>query len=231
MKFKVIILGVISLAFGCTENTKLPTVITSPITEVTWEYAATGGEVIDDGGSPVTKRGVCATEDESNPPFIDDYGTWYTIDSSGIGIFSSKIAVRWHGAAYNLRNTHYVRAYATNSAGTAYGEVLSFYPGDKPISESSFRINTIITTSTSAVVNFDYYYPIYTTVREAGFCYGTGQSPSIEGDHTLLSSISDGSDSVTIENLSPNTEYNIRGYEQNQAGIVYSTQKTFTTAN
>lgn len=229
MKIKIILLGLILLGISCTENEKLPTVVTLPVTEVTWEYALTGGEVIDEGGSPVTKRGVCVSEDGNTPPSVEDYGTWYTMDGSGLGSYTSKAGIRWHGAAYNLRNTHYVRAYATNSAGTAYGEVLSFYPGDKPFYESSISIESITTTSTSIVVNFVYYYPIYTTVRESGFCYSTSTNASIDGDHIILSSVSDGRDSVKIENLISNTEYYIRGYEQNQAGIIYSTEKKTKT--
>jgi FlaG/FlaF family flagellin (archaellin) len=229
MKIKIILLGLILLGISCTENEKLPTVVTLPVTEVTWEYALTGGEVIDEGGSPVTKRGVCATENESTPPNIDDYGTWYSIDSSGIGSFLSKIAVRWHGAAYTIRDTHYVRAYATNSAGTAYGEVLSFYPGDKPLSDNSITIKSITTTATSAILNYEFYYQIYSTVREFGICYSNSPNASIEEDYIVISDIDEGQNSITIESLTPNTEYYIRSYDKNQAGIYYSSEKKFTT--
>ena len=230
MKFKILYVGLILIIFACSENDKLPTVITNPITEVTWQYAITGGEVINDGGSSITKRGVCVSEDSQNFS-LESYGTWYTIDSSGFGSFASKVGIKWHGAAYSLRDTHYVRAYAINSAGTAYGEVLSFYPGDKPLSECTITISSISTTSSSAVINFNHYFQIYSTVREAGFCYSTSPNPCIDGVHIVLSQLSDGQNSVTIENLNPNTEYYIRGYQQNQAGIVYSAEKKFTTEN
>lgn len=227
MKNKFLLLGIILVLFACTEDDKLPKVVTSPITDITYANAISGGEVIDEGSSPVIKRGVCISENGDRPPVIGDWGTWYTIDGSGTGSFTSTVGIKWHGAALNRRSTHYVRAFATNSEGTAYGEVLSFYPGDKPLSNSSIHIKSVTVTSNSADIEFDYYFPIY-TVREIGFCYSTEPNPTVDNECYIVENTLY---SITIENLNSYTQYYVRGYEKNDASIVYSNEKSFITEN
>jgi uncharacterized protein (TIGR02145 family) len=71
-----------------------------------------------DGGAPVTERGVCWST-SANPSVTGQHSS----DGSGLGEFTSNVA------GLTVNTTYYVRAYATNSAGTAYGETLSFTPG------------------------------------------------------------------------------------------------------
>lgn len=97
---------------------ELPTVITSPVTNIIQNHANCGGMVTADGGAPVTARGVCWNT-TGNPSVTGQHST----DGSGLGEFTSNIA------GLTVNTTYYVRAYATNSAGTAYGEVISFTPG------------------------------------------------------------------------------------------------------
>ena len=70
----------------------------------------TGGEVTDDGGATVTARGVCWNT-STNPTTSNSF----TVDGTGEGVFTSTMA----GLSGNT--LYYVRAYATNSEGTAYG--------------------------------------------------------------------------------------------------------------
>ncbi len=97
---------------------ELPTVITSPVTNIIQNSATCGGMVTADGGAPVTERGVCWSTN-ANPSVIGTHSS----DGSGLGEFTSNIA------GLTVNTTYYVRAYATNSAGTAYGETVSFTPG------------------------------------------------------------------------------------------------------
>ena len=96
-------------------TSSLPTVSTNTVTSVTSSSASCGGNVTDNGGSAVTARGVCWSTSQ-NPTVSDSH----TSDGSGIGSFNSSIT----GLSPNT--TYYVRAYATNSAGTAYGNTLVF---------------------------------------------------------------------------------------------------------
>jgi hypothetical protein len=92
-----------------------PTVSTAPVTGICMEAATTGGQVMADGGAPVTARGV-VWGSEPNPTFANRH----TIDGTGTGAFVSEIA------GLSPETTYYVRAYALNRAGTAYGEEISF---------------------------------------------------------------------------------------------------------
>jgi uncharacterized protein (TIGR02145 family) len=93
----------------------LPTVSTSDVIQTTSTTAVCGGTISDNGGANVTARGVCWS---TNPNPTVDLNT-KTIDGSGNGLFSSSIT------GLNPNTVYYIRAYATNSAGTAYGSQIS----------------------------------------------------------------------------------------------------------
>jgi len=93
----------------------LSTVTTTAVTSITATTASSGGNVTEDGGSAVTARGVCWSTSTS-PTLIDNH----TSDGTGTGTFTSSLT------GLNQHTTYYVRAYATNSTGTAYGNQQSF---------------------------------------------------------------------------------------------------------
>jgi hypothetical protein len=110
------------LFFSCSKNkstepdVRVPTLTTVIVTGITQSTAACGVNITSDGGATVTARGVCWS---TNPtPTIADSNT--TTDGAGAGSFTSSITGLTAGTPY------YVRAYATNSVGTAYGSELSF---------------------------------------------------------------------------------------------------------
>jgi len=92
-----------------------PALTTSKATDLTTNSATSGGTVISDGGFAVTARGVC-WDTVSNPTISDSH----TIDGTGTGSFESCIT----GLLPDTR--YYVRAYAANSEGTAYGYQVTF---------------------------------------------------------------------------------------------------------
>ncbi len=93
----------------------LPTLTTTAISDIAATTATGGGNITSDGGSPVTASGVCWST-SANP----DVGDTCTSDGTGTGVFTSSITGLTPGTLYH------VRAYATNSAGTAYGNDLTF---------------------------------------------------------------------------------------------------------
>jgi hypothetical protein len=93
----------------------LPTVTTAAASSVTETSAACGGNITDDGGVPVTARGVCWST--SKKPTISGN---HTTDGNGTGTFTSALT----GLTPNT--TYYARAYAVNLAGTAYGNEVKF---------------------------------------------------------------------------------------------------------
>ncbi len=93
----------------------LPSVTTSSVTDIGKTSATGGGDVTSDGGATVTARGVCWST-ATNPTTADSH----TSTGSGTGVFSASIT----GLTGNT--TYHVRAFATNSAGTSYGEDVQF---------------------------------------------------------------------------------------------------------
>jgi N-acetylneuraminic acid mutarotase len=94
-----------------------PTVVTADLSGITGTTAMGGGEVTRDGGAPVTARGVVWS---TTPGPTLERGDGKSTDGQGTGSFTS--ALRHLLPA----TTHFVRAYATNSAGTAYGNQVMF---------------------------------------------------------------------------------------------------------
>jgi len=114
----VIMIALLMLSNNCNkqeEEKNEPVLTTSPLDEITATTATCGGDVTSDGGAKVTARGVCWST-APYPTTEEDH----TIDGTGTGSFTSSIT----GLTPN--SLYYVRAYATNSQGTAYGHPLSF---------------------------------------------------------------------------------------------------------
>lgn len=96
----------------------IPTVTTAEFTPNTGTTAKGGGEVTDDGRATVTKRGVCYSVLPN--PTLEKSKDSVTADGSGLGAFTSALS-KLQG-----KTKYYVRAYASNSAGTAYGNEVTF---------------------------------------------------------------------------------------------------------
>ena len=92
-----------------------PTVTTTAISDIDKTTATGGGNITADGGATVTARGICWSTSQ-NPTISGSH----TTDGTGTGSFTSSMT------GLTANTTYYVRAYATNSAGTAYGAEMSF---------------------------------------------------------------------------------------------------------
>jgi uncharacterized protein (TIGR02145 family) len=105
----------------------LPTLTTTSVSEITATTAKSGGYITCIGGLQITACGVCWNTSH-NPSIKDTKTIDPTADSHlidilpylGQGPFTSSIM------GLKPNTTYYVRAYATNSLGTAYGQELSF---------------------------------------------------------------------------------------------------------
>ena len=102
--------GLMSVMQSCLKKSSLPILETFPVYEITNTTAVSGGVITDDGGSAVTARGVCWSINVG--PTIADSKT---SDSTGVGAYTSNMTGLTPDTVY------YVRAYATNGKGTAYG--------------------------------------------------------------------------------------------------------------
>lgn len=94
---------------------ELPTVTTAEVSEITSNTAQCGGEVTNDGGAEVTECGICWST--SANPTIDDN---HVAAGTGTGAFTASLE------GLEANTTYHARAYATNVAGTAYGQEVEF---------------------------------------------------------------------------------------------------------
>ncbi len=202
------------LTFTTTEG--LPVVTTSGITEITATSAKGGGEVTDQGASNVTERGICWGT--SHNPTISG-----THASNGTGAGSYTVSMT------NLtpNATYYVRAYATNAQGTAYGAEVSFMALEGLPVVLTLDMTDI--TSTTAKGHGKVADQGGSAVTERGICWSTSPSPTTSGNHAN-SGTGTGEYTVSISNLTPGTKYYVRAYATNSQGTTYGEQKDFTTA-
>jgi uncharacterized protein (TIGR02145 family) len=120
----------------------LPTLTTLEVTSITSTWANSGGNIINDGGGTITDRGLVWST-FANPSIAINQGS--VSGGTGIGLFYRSIVNLTPGV------TCYVRAYATNSAGTTYGNELSFVPqntipgvtiGTQVLRDTNLDVNT-----------------------------------------------------------------------------------------
>ena len=114
MKKLVVFIISVVLLVSCQKDKNLPVLSTVPVVYNYGNTAETGGVISSDGGSDITLRGVCWST-APNPTIDDDT----TINGSGTGNFSSIIL----NLAFS--SNIYIRAYATNSNGTGYGNEIN----------------------------------------------------------------------------------------------------------
>ena len=120
MKKYFILLAVVTFLMSC-DKAEMPVVMTNDVMQITETTAKCAAKVESDGGAEVTAKGVCWSKEQN--PTIDDNKT---TEVGGVGEFTSNILDLVPNTKY------YVRAYATNEVGTAYGEELSFTTLEEP---------------------------------------------------------------------------------------------------
>ena len=211
-----LILGIF-LIDSCKEDPSLAILKTSNTTEITVNSLKSGGDITSSGGADITARGVCWSTTQN--PVI---GGTHSSDGKGSGSFSTTIT----GLTPNTK--YYLRAYATNSVGTAYGNEVSS-------TTSALVVPTLGTTAISEIT--------YTTatsggtissdggapVTAKGVCWSANANPTTDDSKT---SDGTGSENFTshLTGLTPGTIYHVRSYATNSVGTAYGNDITFTTS-
>jgi hypothetical protein len=204
----------------------IPTVTTNQVTlNVTSNSATTGGDVVSDGGSPIVERGVVysATQDLPSVSNADVVATSGSTGAMSVGL-----------ADLNSSTTYYVRAYAINSIGIAYGGVIAF----ATTAVEQTTVPTVVTGSASSISSHQFTVGGNVTsdggsvVLERGFVYSaTQQLPVLANSSKKLASGTTGQYVSTILNLSVNTTYYVRAYASNSIGTSYGLVITVKTSN
>ena len=190
----------------------LPQVTTTLATSITSTGATTGGNVTSDGGASVTARGV-AYGTAQNPTTANSI----TSNGTGTGVFNSTLSGLTSSTLY------YVRAYATNAVGTAYGSQVSFTSDGLPTVTTTSATGI---TSTAAATGGNVTVGLSVTAR--GVAYGTAQNPTISGTITS-NGTGTGVFTSTLSGLTPLTTYYVRAYATNSLGTSYGNEVNFTT--
>ena len=197
------------------DSIQTPTISTTTVRNITGTTATSGGNITSDGGATVTARGVCWST-SSNPTVSNSH----TTDGNGTGSFTSSITGLTAGTTY------YVRAYATNAAGTAYGNQITFTASIRtPTLSTTVASNIMKTTATSGGnITSDG----GATVTARGVCWSTSSRPTVSNSHTTEGN-GIGSFTSSITGLTAGTTYYVRAYATNSAGTAYGNQVSFTT--
>jgi uncharacterized protein (TIGR02145 family) len=216
VKYILRILGLILLiqSIASCKKEEVPSLTTSEVTDVLATSASCGGTIINEGSARIIARGICYSK--KNKPTILDNRTY---EGSGMGTFMSNMSKLDGGTVY------YVRAYATNDAGTGYGIVQSFTTlGQIPFAVTTFPTNvSSLEVTLNGTVNPNYLSAI------VAFDYGI----TISYENTIAAIPSpiigniDSNVSVTLSGLKPETTYHFRIKATNSIGTIYGEDLTF----
>ncbi len=204
------------LSFTTLNVNTIPVLVTNAVSAIDYTSAISGGDVTSDGGAAVTARGICLST-SANPTISNDT----TINGSGLGSFNANMT------GMNPGTTYYVRAYATNSVGTAYGNEITFTTIAATLPTVSTTIASAITT-TSAVAGGDVTSENGAAVTAKGIVWSTSVNPTIAGSHTT-DGTGTGAFSSTLATLVHSTVYYYRAYATNSVGTDYGAEMSFTT--
>lgn len=200
-----------------TLSNQIPILSTTAISNIANNTASSGGTITTQGSSAVTARGVCWSTSPS--PTIANSKT---TDGTGTGSFTSAIT------GLTANTTYYVRAYATNSNGTAYGNQLVFLTTANTQLPTVTTTNATNVTNTQATTGGNVTNQGSSAVTVKGVCWSTTQNPTTANNKTANGS-GTGSYNTDIYPLTANTTYYVRAYATNSSGTAYGNQITFTT--
>jgi hypothetical protein len=199
-------------------NVVLPTITTTAVSAITTNSAFSGATITFDGGATLSAWGVCWST-SVNPTLANSF----LQNNVSTTIFGSALS----GLTQNT--TYYVRAYATNSAGTAYGNEQSFITLTLVIPIVTTTAISAVT-STSANSGGTLTYDGGATVSAWGVCWSTSTNPTLANSF-LQNTVSSGSFSSALSGLTLNTTYYVRAFASNSAGTAYGNEQIFTTTN
>jgi hypothetical protein len=192
--------------------TVLASVTSLTVTSISSTTANSGGTISYDGGGAITARGVCWNTTPT-PTTANNK----TSDGTGAGTYSSSLTGLSPGTFY------YARAYAVNSAGTAYGADITFTTLILPTLTTT-AISAI--TSTTATSGGNITSDGGAAITERGVCWNTSGSPTIANSKTSNGSGS-GTYSSSITGLTAGSTYYVRAYATNSIGTAYGNQLSF----
>lgn len=191
---------------------------TIAVSSITYNSASSGGNVTSDGGSTITERGICWST-----------GAAPTTSNSKQAVSGTTGSFTANLSGLSASTTYYVRAYAINAYGTAYGPQESFTTSVQlfaPTVSSTTAVSLI--TENSARSGGNVSSDGGSAITQRGIAYGTSQNPTTSGS-VVLASGTLGSFTADMTGLASSTTYYVRAFATNAIGTTYASQQSFTT--
>ena len=190
----------------------VPAVTTGAVSNITATSATLSGNVTSAGVASVTSRGFLYGTNSSDL-------TQTVLGGSGTGSYTASLSGLTSGTTY------YYKAFATNNAGTAYGEIMSFTTPNLPTVTTGSASSV---TATGATLSGNVTSAGGATVTARGFLYGTNSNNLSQ---TVQSGSGTGSFTKALTGLTSGTTYYYKAYATTSAGTAYGELMSFTTEN
>ena len=223
----------------------LPSLAASTVSNITSTSATFNGVLANNGGESVSEVGFYySTEKEVNPENAEkvslEYSTYQksakelSANTLYSAMQSAQTAASDEGESFSIdvyslgiKTKYYVKSYAVNSAGVAYGSVVNF--------ETAGEIATIKTvgsgevTTSTAILSASITADNGEKITERGFVWMEGAGNPTTDSNKLKVSGEVGEYTATLEGLDPNKKYSFRAYAINAEGTAYGDVMNFTT--
>ena len=126
MAFLLFAMLVISFATSCDkdDSVSLPETTTGEVSDITGQDAVVSGSITSNGGSKILAMGICWTTEDIDPTVEDNFTAAGEFTPDGILQEEWNYSITLTGLS--VKTAYKARAYASNEAGTAYGETISF---------------------------------------------------------------------------------------------------------
>lgn len=190
-----------------------PKVTTGDITNIQSTTASCSGNVTADGGQTVTDRGICWSTSQN--PTIENSKT---SGGTGTGTFTGNLT------GLTANTSYYVRAYATNSEGTAYGVEKAFTTLTEGTAVFVSTGTPFDITDTTATCNGSIVASAGIIISARGICWSTNENPTI-GNSKTSNGTGAGLFTGYITGLSPDSTYYVRAYAICSLGTFYGEQQ------
>ncbi len=196
-----------------------PTVTTQAVSSIAATTATGNGNITSLGVPNPTAHGVC----------WNTTGTPTTSDSkvdkgaaTATGAFTASMT------SLTANTTYYVRAFATNTAGTAYGTEVSFTTASIAPTVTTQAVSSIAATTATGNGNITSLGVPNPTAH--GVCWNTTGTPTTSDSKVDKgAATATGAFTASMTSLTANTTYYVRAFATNTAGTSYGTEVSFTT--
>ena len=196
--------------------TELPVLSAVAFSDTTNSSVHVSARLLSPGSSDIVERGFCYSLEKSEPTVV------------GHVVRDNNTGANLRAVLSNLQagETYYVRAFAKNAGGYAYGPVSTLTIMNGLVVKTGDATDV---TAASATVAGAIAFNNTGAVKSVGFCWSADNSlPTITDNNAVVSSSADGF-SYTLSSLRPETTYYYRAFAESARGIAYGEVRTFTT--